>query len=150
MPRIAPSLLDIARYPYVHEVATRFADVDPNWHINNVAMAAGFEDARARFNRAIGLHAVLGELRFMIVSAYYDYLAEARYPDPIAVHVGIAEIGRTSWTMSQVAMQGGRACGYCRSTLVVVGPEGPTPLLSQMREQLCGHMLRLPAVVPAP
>lgn len=142
MPRVAPELLDVGRYPFVHEVATRFADVDPNWHINNVAMAAGFEDARARFNRAIGLHAVLGDLRFMIASAYYDYLAEAHYPDPIAIHIGVAEIGRTSWTMSQVATQDGRACGYCRSTLVAVDANGPFPLGASMREALGGYQLR--------
>jgi acyl-CoA thioester hydrolase len=142
MPSVAPELLDVGRYPFVHEVATRFADVDPNWHINNIAMAAAFEDARVRFNRAIGLHAVLGERRFMIVSAHYDYLAEAHYPDPIAVHIGVAEIGRTSWTISQAATQGGRACCYCRSTLVAVDANGPSPLSASMREALGGHMMR--------
>jgi len=55
MARPDPALFDPARYPFGNSVTTRFADLDPNGHINNVAMAAVFEDARLRFLTAVGL-----------------------------------------------------------------------------------------------
>jgi len=44
---VSPELLNRSRYAFRHEITTRFADVDPNQHINNVALFAAFEDARA-------------------------------------------------------------------------------------------------------
>ncbi|MBV9840076.1 MAG: thioesterase family protein [Sphingomonadaceae bacterium] len=142
MPRIAPELLDTGRYPFVHEVATRFADVDPNWHINNVAMAAAFEDARARFMRSIGVHDALNGMRILIVSAHYEYLAEAHYPQPIVVHVGVVGRGRTSWTVGQVAVQAGQACGYCQATFVALDDAGPAVPHAPIRDALDANIIR--------
>jgi hypothetical protein len=71
-----PALLDAARYPFDLEITTRFADLDPNDHINNVAIAAVLEDARVRFNEALGFRTVIRSLRAMVASVSIDYLAQ--------------------------------------------------------------------------
>ena len=46
---VSPELLDRSRYPFRHEITTRFANVDPNQHINNVALFAAFECADGKW-----------------------------------------------------------------------------------------------------
>jgi len=89
------ALLDPARFRCVHEVTTRFADLDPNGHINNVAMAAVFEDGRVRFIQSAGFREALGEMRFMVVSVGIDYLAQAHFPHPLTCHTAALAVGLT-------------------------------------------------------
>jgi acyl-CoA thioester hydrolase len=135
------ALLDAARYPHRLEVPTRFADVDINGHINNVAMAAVFEDARVRFFtmglglREMGVRAVLG-------AAYIDYISEAHYPAAFDVGVGVESIGRASWTISEVALQGGAVRALCRATLVCTDGERAQPLAANVRAVLERWLLK--------
>jgi acyl-CoA thioester hydrolase len=55
MPRPDPTRLTPSAYPHSETIQTRFQDLDPLGHINNVAMAALFESGRVRFNQAMGL-----------------------------------------------------------------------------------------------
>lgn len=142
MGRAAPELLDPERYIFLHDVQTRFSDVDSNQHINNVAIAAAFEDARVRFDLAHGARALFKNLRMMIVAAGIDYLAEAHYPQPLQIHVGVLVIGRTSWTLGQLALQEGRARAYCRATICATDGSAPTPLPDDLRECLTRGMIR--------
>jgi acyl-CoA thioester hydrolase len=92
-----PALLDPAVYPHVCEVTTRFADLDINNHINNVAMAAIIEDARVRFHVASGFAKALpAGAQTMVVSLTIDYLAQAFYPHPLKVHSGLSAVGDRS------------------------------------------------------
>ena len=54
MPRPEAWRTDIAAYPFSATTETRFQDLDVLGHINNVAMAALFENGRVRFNRSLG------------------------------------------------------------------------------------------------
>ena len=53
MTRIPAGLVLRAHYPYQQKVIARYADVDPLWHINNVAMAQYFEDTRISMLRTL-------------------------------------------------------------------------------------------------
>ena len=143
MPRPEPALLDPARYPFTHAATTRFADVDPNQHLNNVALAAMMEDARVRFNLAIGSAIKIGERRAMVASITMDYLAQGYFPDPVAVHCAIEGIGRTSWTIIQLLAQGGKPVAFARSVLVAIADDRPTPVADDYRLQLGEWMLTI-------
>lgn len=143
MPRPEPALLDPARYPFTHAATTRFADVDPNQHLNNVALAAMMEDARVRFNLAIGSAIKIGERRAMVASITMDYLAQGHFPDPVAVHCAIEGIGRTSWTIIQLLAQGGKPVAFARSVLVAIADDRPTPVADDYRLQLGEWMLTI-------
>lgn len=135
MSRPDPALLDTARYRFVHEVTTRFADLDPNDHINNVAMAAVFEDGRVRFQAGIGFHRTEA-LRPMVASVGIDYLAQAHYPGTLQCHVAVALIGRSSWTLQQLVVQQGRPVATCRTVIVMTDGERPIPLPDSLRAVL--------------
>jgi acyl-CoA thioester hydrolase len=145
MAKPEPELLEPSRYPFTVEIPTRFQDVDPNNHVNNVAMAAIFEDMRVRFDHAIKLPELFREhaLKTMIVSLQIDYLAEAYYPMPVTAHIGTLSVGRTSWTVAGLAQQGASIACFMRGTVVCVGEAGPTPLPGLLRAAIAERSIRL-------
>ena len=142
MGRANPALLDPARYPHRTEITTRYADMDPNRHINNVALAAMFEDSRVRFGEASGSHAQSGTAMLMIAAVNIDYLAQAYHPAPIVIHAGVLAIGRSSWQVAQLALQDGRPCAFCQTADVATDGVRAIPLSDDLRAALAGWMLR--------
>jgi len=142
MSRPEPALLEPARYPFEHDVTTRFADLDPNDHINNVAMAALLEDGRVRFNNSIGMRAALAGLRAMVASVAIDYLAQGHYPDPVRGLVGVFHVGRSSWSVMQLLVQNGQPIATALSVLVCVDKGAPHALPEAARELLGRWELR--------
>ena len=136
MARIDPALLRSDLYPFHHRVTTRFADVDPNHHINNVALAAALEDGRYRFDVARHIHDLMQGYRVMIAANHIDYLGEAHYPAPLDLHVGTMAVGRTSWQLACLATQDDRSCAFARATLVATLSGRPAPLPEAFRSAL--------------
>jgi acyl-CoA thioester hydrolase len=137
-----PVLLDPARYSFAIEVTTRFADLDPNGHINNVAMAAVFEDARLRFNVAVGMPPNTQSARFMVANVNIDYLAQAYYPAKLDCLVAALPGGRTSWGMQQLLLQGGKPVAAASVAIVCTDGERPMPMAADLRERLVPWLIR--------
>jgi acyl-CoA thioester hydrolase len=131
-----PSLLDPARYPFVHRVTTRFSDVDPNQHLNNVAIAALFEDGRVRFGQAAG------NRKAMVASVAIEYLGQAYFPQDVTAYVGLESIGRSSWTTVQLLEQEGRVFAFCRTTAVRTVDGRPSPIEDDLRAGFEKMLLR--------
>jgi len=142
MPKPDPALLDASRYPYTCRIEPRFSDLDVNMHINNVAVAKFFEDARVRFHYAIGYRTRTDDVKTMIASLAIEYLGEGAYPDPVDMHVAFAHVCRTSLSMAMLADQGGRPIAFSRSVLVRAGPNGAVPLPEDFPSICAGWMLR--------
>lgn len=138
MPRPDPALLDAARYPFRHTISTRFSDVDPNQHLNNVALAAMMEDGRVRFNVGMGMRVALGQRRAMVASMGIEYLSEGHFPAPVEVCCAIEAVGRTSWTIVQVLTQEGRTVAFARSVIVSIADDRPAPVPDDFRAELTG------------
>jgi acyl-CoA thioester hydrolase len=133
-----PRRRDAAAYPASLTLETRFADMDVNGHLNNVAFARFFEETRVRFNRA-SVAPAPGERRssFVVVHVAIDYLAEGNYPAPVTIGYAIAAIGRSSFTVAMAAFQDGACIALCDSVLVHRDPEtGPAPIPPGLRERL--------------
>ncbi len=144
MPRFDPARLDPANYPYATSVETRFQDLDPLGHINNVAMAALFENGRVRFNRELLVERkrrVAGE-RWLIARVEVNYLAEGHFPDPITVTSGIGRIGTSSWDIVSAAYQNGRCIGLCDTTIVRTNDQGSAPISDDFRRELEGYRFK--------
>ncbi len=142
MPKPDPTLLNPARYPFHCDIATRFADMDVDRHINNVALAAMCEDARVRFHHASGYAQALTGRSAMMVSFGIEYLAQAYYPAPIAVYVGALELGRSSFRICQLLIQDERVLGFATSAMVCVADGTPVPLPAAFIESVKPWMLR--------
>lgn len=142
MARPDPALLDLARYPFSHQITTRFADIDPNQHLNNVALAAMMEDARVRFNLVLGSAVKIGGRQAMIASVAMEYLSQGHFPDPVTVHCAIERVGNSSWTVIQVLAQNDRPVAFARSVLVAITDDRPVPMTEDTRTGLAAWGLR--------
>lgn len=132
-----PALLDPAVYPHVCEVTTRFADLDINNHINNVAMAAIIEDARVRFHVASGFaKAIPAGSQTMVVSLTIDYLAQAYYPHPLKVHSGLSAVGERSLRLRHLLTQNDRPVALAEAVAVHVVGGKAAPLPENLREMI--------------
>ncbi|MES2493063.1 MAG: thioesterase family protein [Pseudomonadota bacterium] len=123
-----PALLDAARYPYRLEIPTRFGDLDMNQHVNNVAMAGLFEDARVRFLHHVGLMGPESQVQPMAASFAIDYLRQAYYPQPLTFCVAVSQIGNTSHTLINLALQDDRPVALAHSVVVITAGGRPCPL----------------------
>lgn len=135
MARPEPWRLDPAGYPYTTTIQTRFQDLDPLGHINNVAMAALFESGRVRFNRAMGLLA-FRDHRWLVAQVIVNYLAEGQFPADVDVATGIGQIGTRSWHLLSTAFQDGIAIATCDVVLVMSAETGATQFPDGFRAAL--------------
>jgi acyl-CoA thioester hydrolase len=132
-----------ANYPYSCIIATRFQDLDPLGHINNVAMAALFENGRVRFNRSMSkVWEERGRAeRWLIARVEINYLAEAHFPDDVTICSGVSRIGHSSWDILSAAFQQDACVAVCTSTLVIQRKEGTNAIDGVLRSELAARLL---------
>ena len=130
--------LNPASYPISLEVQTRFQDLDPNGHLNNVAFAALFEHGRVRMNRFLirPVEERPANERTMVASVAINYLREGSYPEDVTVCTGIGPIGNSSFTIEQAMFQKGQCIATCDAVVVVRTDEQAKPMRAEMRAQL--------------
>lgn len=133
MARLDRVRLDTAHLPFFFEAQTRFDDLDVQGHVNNAAVSVLLQEARTRFNAALGIRA-LGQGRGLaVVAMTVEFAAELHHPEPVELRCGLLLLGRTSFTLGQIARQKGANAVYAEVTLVVTGPEGAVPIPDAMR-----------------
>lgn len=145
MPKPEAWRLDPSAYPFGGTTETRFQDLDPLGHINNVAMAALFENGRVRFNRSLGLfdRRVPG-VRWLVANVEINYLAEAHFPDEVMIMSGIGKIGSRSWSILAAAFQNGQCVATCDTTVVMTDATGAIALPDDFRTALNTKRCRTP------
>ena len=106
-------------YPVSLVMQTRFQDIDPNRHLNNVAFASMFENARVRLNRNLRPWADRPKNeRSMVAAVTINYLREGHYPDDVEVSSGVSTIGKSSYVIAQAMFQNGQCIATCDSVIV--------------------------------
>ena len=139
--------LRLDSYPVVDEIAARYGDMDANAHLNNLALEAMHENARATMNRDVLPEAYrAGGRRLRLVTSQNaaHFLAEAHWPALIATGAGVGRIGRTSYVASTGLFRDGECIGVCDTVLVLLGDDGPTPLPDGLRTALQTLLLGTP------
>tara|TARA_R110002033_G_scaffold34284_18_gene71931 strand:+ start:2489 stop:2923 length:435 start_codon:yes stop_codon:yes gene_type:complete len=119
MARPEPWQLLAENYPVSVVMQTRFQDIDPNRHLNNVAFAAIFESARVDLNRALRpwVERPKNE-RSMVAAVTINYLGEGQYPDDVEISSGVSRIGTSSYVIAQAMFQNGECIATCDSVIV--------------------------------
>jgi acyl-CoA thioester hydrolase len=134
----------ISTYPVSVTIETRFGDLDPLGHVNNVAMASMFETARVRFHRQVGLHPRDQAVRWLIAAVSLNYLAEAHFPEPVLIGTGVLAIGNTSWTLLSAAFQHGDCVATCETVMVAQGSAERVRFDARTRGQAEAFYIREP------
>jgi acyl-CoA thioester hydrolase len=131
-----PRRLELASYPFVAEVPTRFADLDPLHHLNNVRIGELYEDCRVRLHGHMGTDIQGGGSRTVIAQIVLNYLGEAFYPATLRVGSGILRIGGSSYGIAQGLFSDGRCIGTCDTVMVHTREGNPAPMAEGLRETL--------------
>jgi acyl-CoA thioester hydrolase len=136
--------LDLAAYPITLESDTRFQDLDVNGHLNNVAFAALFENARVLLHRELR---PWGERpkneRTMVAAVEINYLAEGNFPEPLTIASGIGKVGNSSWTILQAMFQQGVCIATCDTVVVCRTDNEGKPLRPELRADLESQMVSI-------
>jgi acyl-CoA thioester hydrolase len=121
-------------FPYRLTDSVRFADLDPNEHVNNAVYATYFETGRVTLvkDRSFGL--TLPGLGWMLVRLDIHFRAELRWPGSIEMGLGVAKFGRTSLTFDQVVFSERRCVASAQSVTVLIdeSTRKPTPLTGEI------------------
>jgi acyl-CoA thioester hydrolase len=138
-----PGRLQLSAYPHTLEVPARFSDLDPQNHLNNVAIGNFYEEGRAHFNRrAFAQVGARTGVRMMMVNVAITYLREGRYPGVLTVATGVLRLGSSSFTLGQALFQKSECIGVCESVTVHLSDGSPAALPGEFRAALGNHMVR--------
>jgi acyl-CoA thioester hydrolase len=139
-----PGRLDLKNYPYKIDIQSRFADLDPQWHLNNVRIAEFYQEGRIAFGSALARELNLKherDLRVLVARQSIDYLGEVNWPGLISVGVGVLHIGNASYSLGLAMFQGAKCLGISDVVLVYATNAGPTRVPDALREVLERKML---------
>jgi acyl-CoA thioester hydrolase len=121
-------------FPYRLTDNVRYADLDPNQHVNNAVYASYFETGRVTLvkDRSYGL--MPPGLGWMLVRLDIHFRAELRWPGSVEMGLGVAKFGRTSVTFDQVVFSETRcvASAQCVTVLIDESTRKPAPLTSEI------------------
>jgi acyl-CoA thioester hydrolase len=124
IPVNAPTRLDstprLEDFPYRQTDNVRYADLDPNQHVNNAVYATYFETGRVTLvkDRANGL--MPAGLAWIMVRLDIHFRAELRWPSSIEMGLGLSKFGRTSVTLDQVVFCEGTCIASAQAVTVLI------------------------------
>jgi acyl-CoA thioester hydrolase len=113
----APLLAD---YPHRTTDTIRYADLDPQGHVNNAVFATYFETGRVAMFRNPDLGIGVPDGTFILVRAEIDFMRELRWPGTVEIGTALAEFGRSSFTVTQVIFNDDACAARGRFTMVLV------------------------------
>lgn len=136
----------LENYPYRLTDNVRFADLDPNQHVNNAVYASYFETGRVLLVRDQASGLMPPGFGWVLVRLDIHYRAELHWPAPLDLGLGVARIGNTSVTYEQVVFSEGKCMASAHATTVLVDhiTRKPTPLDEKMISNL--RRLMMPGV----
>lgn len=137
------SRLNISVYPHQVEIQSRFADVDPQWHLNNVRLVELYQEGRTSFNLALwgGLNLDARSHRLLVARQSVDYLGEVEWPGSVLIGAGIVHVGNKSYSIGLGMFQRSKCVGVSDAVLVYATEQGTAPLPERMRDMLRAKML---------
>jgi acyl-CoA thioester hydrolase len=128
----APRLED---FPYRLSDNVRFADLDPNQHVNNASYASYFETGRVTLvkDRSFGL--IPEGFGWVMVRLDMHFRAELHWPGKIELGLGVVKFGRTSVIFDQVVFSEGKCVASAQATTVLIdeATRKPVPLTSEIK-----------------
>ena len=122
-------------FPYRLSDNVRFADLDPNQHVNNAAYASYFETARVTLMKDSANGLSPEGFGWVMVRLDTNFRAELHWPGKIELGLAVAKIGRTSVSFDQVVFSEGKCVASARAVNVLVDhlTRKPVPLTSLIK-----------------
>ena len=134
----APARLDstprLEDFPYRLSDNVRFADLDPNGHVNNAVYATYFETGRVTLVKDRGNGLMPEGLGWIMVRLDTHFRAELHWPGQIELGLGVVKFGRTSVTFEQVVFSEGKCVASAQAVTVLIdeATRKPAPLTEEI------------------
>jgi acyl-CoA thioester hydrolase len=121
-------------FPYRLTDNVRFADLDPNQHVNNAVYATYFETGRVTLMKDPTFGLTPERLAWIMVRLDIHFRAELKWPGSIEMGLGVSKFGRTSVTFDQVVFSQGRCVASAQGVTVLIDEAArkPTPLTPEI------------------
>jgi acyl-CoA thioester hydrolase len=126
----------LADFPYRLTDNVRFADLDPNQHVNNAVYATYFETGRVTLMKDLKFGLMPSGLAWIMVRLDIHFRAELKWPGSIEMGLGVSKFGRTSVTFDQVVFSEGRCVASSQSVSVLIDEisRRPVPLTDEIKK----------------
>jgi acyl-CoA thioester hydrolase len=134
---------------FTHQLEVRFRDCDAMGHVNNAVYLTYLEEARFHHWRASGLAiaspasadaAMPGGVPGVIVARVeIDYRRAAKHGDLLSINLGVAAIGRTSFTYEyEILDQSGALIAAAKTVIVRFDHAAgrPVPISEELKQAL--------------
>jgi acyl-CoA thioester hydrolase len=115
-----PAVPRLADFPRHGSDTIRFADLDPQGHVNHAKFATYMETSRAAIIRDPDHSLQVEGATSVMARLEIDYLREMHWPGTVEIGSAVAEIGRTSYTFAHALFQSGQCVGTGRVTMVLI------------------------------
>lgn len=143
----APRLED---FPFRLTDNVRFADLDPQQHVNNAVYSSYFETGRVTLIRNPAYGLMPPGLSWMLVQLNINFRAEVRWPGTIELGLGVNRIGTTSVAYTQVVFSNGKCAASAEAVTVLVdeATRRPAAVTAEIVAKFKPWMLRETQVKP--
>jgi acyl-CoA thioester hydrolase len=123
-------------FPYRLTDNVRFADLDPNQHVNNAVYATYFETGRVTLMKDHKFGLMPERLAWIMVRLDIHFRAELKWPGTIEMGLGVSKFGRTSVTFDQVVFSEGKCVASSQSVSVLIDDisRRPVPLTDEIKK----------------
>ncbi|MFW6000198.1 MAG: acyl-CoA thioesterase [Halorubrum sp.] len=126
---------------YTVDIDVRFRDIDALGHVNNAVYATYVEQARTRYFRDV-LEMDISQSSSVLASLSIDFRRPIELPDEnVTVTVDLADLGRSSATMTHEVRVGDAVAAEAEATIVALDPETgkPAPIPEEHRAKMESH-----------
>ena len=123
---------------YTVDIDVRFRDIDALGHVNNAVYATYVEQARTRYFRDV-LEIDISQSSNVLASLSIDFRRPIELPDEdVTVTVELADLGRSSATMTHEIRVGDAVAAEAEATIVALDPETgkPAPIPEEHRAKM--------------
>ena len=140
-PDATPRLVD---FPYRLSDNVRFADLDPNQHVNYAVYATYFETGRVTLMKDRNYGLMPEGLGWIMVRIDIHFRAELHWPGKIELGLGVAKFGRTSVSFDQVVFSEGKCVASARAITVLIDEvtRKPVPLTPELKAKFAPWIRR--------
>jgi acyl-CoA thioester hydrolase len=133
-------------FDYFTEESLRFADLDRNGHVNNVAFTTFFENTRVRYLTDV-VPLPRGEhVGFVLAHLSIDYLAQLYYPGVIRSAACVVEVRNSSLVLGQAVFREAQPTATGHAIMVIIDQRsGKAMAFDQTQRRALEAFVRAPA-----
>ena len=107
-------------YPHWSRDTIRYGDTDRQGHVNNAVFSTFLETGRVQFLMNSGRPIRAPGTNFVIARLVLDFKAEMMGPGEASIGTRVKSIGRSSFTLEQIVMQGDTVTAAGETVMVMV------------------------------